>query len=68
MPAGEPPSPSEARKRAEKKEADALRKYDRNANGVLDPDEQAERQANIDRMRGVREAKKKKGEDRKPRE
>lgn len=66
--AGEPSSDSDAQKRAEKREANALKKYDKNANGVLDPDEQAERQANIDRMRGVREAKKKKGDDKKARE
>jgi hypothetical protein len=47
------------------KDARALRKYDKNGNGVLDADELALKQANEDRMKGLREAKKKKAEERK---
>ena len=47
-----------------KHDALVLQKYDKNHNGVLDPEEQAAKQANDDKMRALREAKKRKQEER----
>lgn len=51
--------------RKAQQEAAVLRKYDKNGNGVLDADEQAARQANVDKMKALRDAKKRKAEERK---
>ncbi|PTX96455.1 hypothetical protein DB354_07270 [Opitutus sp. ER46] len=57
------PSAKQAAAQA-KKDAEILKKYDKNANGVLDPDELAKRQANVEKMKALREAKKRKAEER----
>ena len=51
-----------AEKRKEKEEAD-LRKYDRNANGRLDPDEEAARRADVERQNPDSRRKRTKGRD-----
>jgi len=48
-----------------KHDAEVLRKYDKNGNGILDPEEQAARQANVDKMKALRDARKHKAEERK---
>ena len=47
-----------------KHDALVLQKYDKNHNGVLDPDELARKQANDERMRALREAKQRKAAER----
>ena len=47
-----------------KHDALVLQKYDKNHNGVLDPDELARKQANDDRRRALREAKQRKAAER----
>ena len=48
-----------------KHDAEVLRKYDKNGNGVLDPEEQAARQANVDKMKALRDMRKHKSDERK---
>ena len=69
--AGDETTDAKSQKAAEEKakhDAEVLKKYDKNGNGVLDPDEAAARQANVDKMKGLRDAKKKKAEERKANE
>ena len=49
-----------AAKKKKKEEAD-LKKYDKNANGKLDPDEEAARQADMAKAKAEKEKKKKDG-------
>jgi hypothetical protein len=49
-----------AAKKAKKAEAD-LKKYDKNANGKLDPDEEATRKADVDRQKAEKKKKKDEG-------
>ena len=58
------PKVQAAADRQAKHDADVLKKYDKNGNGILDPEEQALLQANQEKMRVLREAKKKKAADR----
>ena len=45
-----------------KKEADMLKKYDKNGNGKLDPDEEAAMKADQAKAKAAKEKKKKEGE------
>jgi hypothetical protein len=65
--AADDPADAKAQKAAAQKakhDAEVLKKYDKNGNGVLDPDEQAAKQANDDKMKALRDAKKRKAEER----
>jgi hypothetical protein len=50
-------SDDKADKKDQKSEAD-LKKYDRNANGKLDPDEEAALKADVEKQKGERKKKK----------
>lgn len=57
--AEETASPGKKADREAKKESAALKKFDANGNGVLDPDEQAARKASEDKARSDRAEKRK---------